>query len=148
MKPFLVVLVSLYLLAWMPGISFAETTSPASPSVQERLAQETKDFNPEKVGQQMEAKAGEVMEMAKGGSFLYVAIALCIFVLFLIIGLFYRPLLKVAFLVLVLAIAAFLLIQNWEAVLESMKGFFRWLGSETKPIAPAQEGTTMQGNPL
>lgn len=148
MKQRFMMLLMVFILLAIPAKGFAETASPASPSVQDRIAQETKDFDPERVGKQLEGKAGEVMEMAKGGSFLYVAIALCLFVLLLIVGLFYRPLLKVAFLVLILAVFAFLLIQNWESVLEGIKSFFRWLGSEPKPTAPAQEGTALQGNPV
>lgn len=148
MKRMLIVLLSVWALVMLPSIGAAESSVPATPSVQERIAKETNDFDPEKVGQQLEGKAGEVMEMAKGGSFLYVAIALCLFVLLLIVGLFYRPLLKVAFLVLILAVFAFLLIQNWESVLEGIKSFFRWLGSEPKPTAPAQEGTALTGNPV
>lgn len=148
MKRMFILLLSVWALVMLPSLSAAELAASSAPSVQDRIAKETNDFNPEKVGQQLEGKAGEIMGMAKGGSYFYVAIALCLFVILLIVGLFYRPLLKAAFLILILAILAFLLIQNWEAVLDGIKGFFHWLGSEAKPTVPAQEGTALKGSPV
>lgn len=148
MKRGLMLLLMAFILLVFPTRGFTEAASPANPSIHDRITQETKEFDPEKVGQQMEAKAGELMEMTKGGSLLYVAFALFVFVLLLFIGLFYRPVLKVAFLVLILAVLVFLVIQNWEAVLNGLKGIFRWLGSEAKPTAPPQEGTASQGSPI
>lgn len=139
MKQVFVALLSVYLLLLIPTSSFAETAPSATPSVHDRIAQETKDFDPEKVGAQLEGKGNEIMDIAKGGSFLYVAIALCLFVVLLLGGLIYRPLLKMAFLVLILALFAFLLIQNWQAVLNGIKSFFHWLGSNSEQIVPGNE---------
>ncbi|GIP08241.1 hypothetical protein J1TS5_04110 [Paenibacillus macerans] len=107
--------------------AYAEETTSEDHSVVNRLEQQTKDFNSDEFGKQMEQKGNELFEMVRSSSKLYISLALIVFLALLLGGLFFKRLLVAAFSFLALAVIGFLILNYWPQLLEGGMAFLKWL---------------------
>ncbi|MCE3203487.1 hypothetical protein [Paenibacillus sonchi] len=102
-------------------------TASSTPKLSEQIQQQSEDFNPDKLGKQMEQKATELQVVVVGGSKLYIILALVVFGLLLIGGLFFRRLLSAAFVFLALAFLGYLILNYWPQITDFLLSVLKWL---------------------
>lgn len=120
-------LIAIVLLFGCIPFSVSATSSETSSSVTQKIRENTKGFNPEEVGNRLNEKGEELFEAARSGSNFYIYLALAIFLILLIGGLFYRKLLSLAFLLLFLSVVGYLIINFWPQIFEAVMSILDWL---------------------
>lgn len=90
-------------------------------------------FNPDEVGRHLEEKGHEILELASSGSFFYISCALIVFIVLLIIGLFFKKAIKLAFFILFVAIIGYLILNYWSQMLDAFFAFIDWLVGGKQP---------------
>lgn len=125
-------------------VPFSASAALASGEASSSITQEIKDgsagFDPEKVGNRLNEKGEAIFEAAKSGSNFYIYLALAIFLILLIGGLFYKKLLSVAFLLLFLSIVGYLIINFWPEIFDTVMSILDWLfdkGGSNGEAAPS-----------
>lgn len=96
-------------------------------SITQEIKDNSKTFDPEEVGNRLNEKGEELFSAVQSGSNFYVYLALGIFLILLIGGLFYRKLLSVAFLLLFLSIIGYLIINFWPQIFDGVMSILNWL---------------------
>lgn len=132
-------LISIVLLFGCIPFSVSATSSETSSSVTQKIRENTKGFNPEEVGNRLNEKGEELFEAARSGSNFYIYLALAIFLILLIGGLFYKKLLSLAFLLLFLSVVGYLIINFWPQIFEAVMSILDWLfdkGGTNSEAAP------------
>lgn len=120
-------LIAIVLLFGCIPFSVSATSSETSSSVTQKIRKNTKGFNPEEVGNRLNEKGEELFEAARSGSNFYIYLALAIFLILLIGGLFYKKLLSLAFLLLFLSVVGYLIINFWPQIFEAVMSILDWL---------------------
>lgn|GEM_PF-5188145 len=105
------------------------STTSAATSVVEQI-KKSGTFDPETVGSRMEAKGRELMQLARSGSNLYLAVALVVFLALLIAGLFFKKLIKTAFYFGFVAVIGYLILNHWDKILNAIMAILKWLFGE------------------
>lgn len=123
MKGCTISVIVLLLFLLLPAQSWAEATRPSSSSVQERMEQ----FNPEQMGDNLEHKGEELLDMAQSGGKLYIAIALIVFMILLTVGLFFKKVMAIAFLTLFLSVVGYCIIQYWHPLSDFVMSVLQWV---------------------
>ncbi|WP_411347081.1 hypothetical protein [Paenibacillus sp. WLX2291] len=124
MKGCTISVIALLLFMLLPTQSWAATTSPSS-SITERMEQ----FDPEQVETNLEHKGEELLSVAQSGGKLYIAIALLIFLILLTVGLFFKKVMAIAFVTLLLAVVGYCIIQYWHPLSDFVISILQWLFS-------------------
>lgn len=112
-----------------PSVSSTTTTTSAATSVVEQI-KKSGTFDPETVGSRMEAKGRELMQLARSGSNLYLAVALVVFLALLIAGLFFKKMIKTAFYFGFVAVIGYLILNHWDKILNAIMAVLKWLFGE------------------
>lgn len=107
--------------------AFASNNASIEASITQEIKDNSKTFDPEKVGNRLNEKGKELFSAVQSGSNFYVYLALGIFLILLIGGLFYRKLLSVAFLLLFLSIIGYLIINFWPQIFDGVMSILNWL---------------------
>ncbi|GGG15216.1 MULTISPECIES: hypothetical protein [Paenibacillus] len=120
--------------------AFALNDASIEASITQEIKDNSKAFDPEKVGNRLNEKGEELFSAVRSGSNFYIYLALAIFLILLIGGLFYKKLLSLAFLVLFLSIIGYLIINFWPQIFDGVMSILNWLfddkggaNSETTP---------------
>ncbi|WP_068786923.1 hypothetical protein [Paenibacillus phocaensis] len=107
--------------------AFASNNASIEASITQEIKDNSKTFDPEEVGNRLNEKGEELFSAVQSGSNFYVYLALGIFLILLIGGLFYRKLLSVAFLLLFLSIIGYLIINFWPQIFDGVMSILNWL---------------------
>lgn len=133
-----VLLMAIILLVSLVPLNTAFASNGAS--ITQEIKDNSKAFDPEKVGNRLNEKGEELFSAVRSGSNFYIYLALAIFLILLIGGLFYKKLLSLAFLVLFLSIIGYLIINFWPQIFDGVMSILNWLfddkggaNSETTP---------------
>lgn len=120
-----VLLMAIILLVSLVPLNTAFASNGAS--ITQEIKDNSKTFDPEEVGNRLNEKGEELFSAVQSGSNFYVYLALGIFLILLIGGLFYRKLLSVAFLLLFLSIIGYLIINFWPQIFDGVMSILNWL---------------------
>lgn len=120
-----VLLMAIILLVSLVPLNTAFASNGAS--ITQEIKDNSKTFDPEEVGNRLNEKGEELFSAVQSGSNFYVYLALGIFLILLIGGLFYRKLLSVAFLLLFLSIIGYLIINFWPQIFDTVVSILDWL---------------------
>ncbi|EES72648.1 hypothetical protein POTG_02812 [Paenibacillus sp. oral taxon 786 str. D14] len=107
--------------------AFASNNASIEASITQEIKDNSKTFDPEKVGNRLNEKGEELFSAVQSGSNFYIYLALGIFLILLIGGLFYKKLLSVAFLLLLLSIVGYLIINFWPQIFDGVMSILNWL---------------------
>ncbi|MGN8771596.1 hypothetical protein ACTNDP_18140 [Paenibacillus barengoltzii] len=107
--------------------AFASNNASIEASITQEIKDNSKTFDPEKVGNRLNEKGEELFSAVQSGSNFYIYLALGIFLILLIGGLFYKKLLSVAFLLLLLSIIGYLIINFWPQIFDGVMSILNWL---------------------
>ncbi|MGG1878814.1 hypothetical protein ABDI30_14740 [Paenibacillus cisolokensis] len=108
-------------------VPFTLNVSEASNSITQEIKEGSTGFNPEKVGNRLNEKGEELFEAVRSGSNFYIYLALAIFLILLIGGLFFKKLLSIAFLILFFSVVGYLIINFWPQIFETVMSILNWL---------------------
>ncbi|MFR9712365.1 hypothetical protein ACL02P_23840 [Paenibacillus sp. MB22_1] len=120
-----IVFTVLILVSFVPFTAHAASSEASS--ITQEIVEGSKGFNPEEVGSRLNKKGEELFEAARSGSNFYIYLALAVFLILLIGGLFYKKLLSIAFLLLFLSIIGYLIINFWPQIFDTVVSILDWL---------------------